>query len=150
MPWLPVVYSYVTMPLRMAVAVLAWVSTAALPAHVPVRICFCAHENGAAHEERCHHDGDDDLDGDHDDGPVAGTSGCEGGASERRCVNVESSQDLATRTAPSDAGDRQVAAEPRIAVSIPSIPAAAARELPSGVPRAPGPPLFLRLLALLI
>ena len=144
---LPLVY-WSGMQLRTAMAALAWLWTAALPAHVPIRVCFCLHETESSH--RHGEDHDDDCDEEHAHPGFAGTTG-DGAASGEscRCVSLESSQDLAPRAAPSDAGDRDAAAESRAAAAAPPS-AATAPEVPRAIPRVPGPPIFLRLLALLV
>jgi hypothetical protein len=110
--------------------------TAALPLHIPVIVCFCSHGPSKPHKHRHSR-------------PRA-----EGAISEAtpslescRCVALESSQDLVRARAFGDPGAGEAVVAPQVALAEAAIQA---RRVPPAVPRALGPPIFLRLLALLV
>jgi len=127
----------------LALLLTAW--TAALPANVPVIVCFCSHDA----EKPCRHgSGEHARKHEHPHPSPAGGIGDTAPAPEMcRCYVLRSSQDLVRVGASDDLSAREAVAEPPAA---PVEVEASARLAPPEVPRALGPPIFLRLLVLLV
>jgi hypothetical protein len=133
------------MPMRRLLAFLLTGWTAALPAHVPVLVCFCTHEA----DEPCQH-GSEERPTKHEHAPALPESGIGGTApapDNCRCYEFKSSYGLVPAAVSWDRGGHEAAAEPPAA---PVVVEAAARPAPPAIPRAAGPPIYLRLLALLV
>lgn len=133
------------MAVRRLLALLLTGWTAALPAHVPVLICFCGHET----DEPCRHDADEHpAHHEHPSAlPESGIGGTVPAPENCRCFEFKSSPALAATAVSENLGGHETAAEPPAApVDVEST----AQLAPSAVPRAIGPPIFLRLLALLV
>lgn len=130
------------MAVRRLLALLLTGWTAALPAHVPIVICFCTHEpcRHGSEEHPPKHEHPHPL-------PESGIGDTAPAPEKCRCVELKSSQDLVRVAVSEDIGGRETVAE------LPAAPAeieAFAPLAPPAIPRAAGPPIFLRLLVLLV
>ncbi len=135
------------MAVRRLLALLLAGWTAALPAYVPVRICFCFHDADKA----CRH-GSEGHSGGHGHGhrhpgPEGGIGDTAPAPETCRCVDLKSSQDLVRVGVSEDFGAREtITARP----AEPADAGATAQVAPPAIPRAAGPPVYLRLLTLLV